>query len=105
MLRYLLAMALLAGVPSTAMADPWKDESGHGRYGRGDHKVEWYDGRCKHERKWERGGGYKEEVKCRGPGRYAPRVYYERPTIYYAPPPAVVYPAPVPGITVVIPFD
>jgi hypothetical protein len=99
-----LALATLAGA-TIASADPWKDESGNGRWrggyerddgypgrgygygrehrfdrdefpGRGygyyggrreqrAYKEEYYDGRCKVERKWERNGGYKEERKCR----------------------------------------
>jgi hypothetical protein len=78
-------LCLALAVPiATAGADPWKDESGHGRdrgYSRhydrddddrgrgrrgGERKVEYDDGRCKVERKWGRGGEYKEERKCRG---------------------------------------
>jgi hypothetical protein len=76
---------VLASSFGAAGADPWKDESGHGR-GRGEwsrhwdrarhwdrdryeareRKVEYDDGRCKVERKWGKGGEYKEERKCRG---------------------------------------
>ena len=85
---------ILVGWAGSASADPWKDESGHGRW-RGGYergydgprrgygyerprrerrafKEEYDDGRCKVERKWERNGGYKEERKCRG-GRRSPR--------------------------------
>ncbi|MFE0758961.1 hypothetical protein ACFW16_33695 [Inquilinus sp. NPDC058860] len=104
-LKYAVAAALLLA-PAAAMADPWKDESGHGWGWRGgDYKQEWRDGRCKYERKWD-DGEYKEEVKCDGPRRYRPRVYYERPPAYdYERPPVVVAPTPPPGITVTIPFD
>ncbi|WP_225771723.1 hypothetical protein [Inquilinus sp. Marseille-Q2685] len=102
-LEYAVAAALLLA-PAAAMADPWKDESGHGWRG-GDYKQEWRDGRCKYERKWD-DGEYKEEVKCDGPRRYRPRGYYERPpAYYYERPPVVVAPTPPPGITVTIPFD
>jgi hypothetical protein len=60
-------------------ADPWKDESGKGRWGGGgdrghyrsynydrEYKQEYYRGGCKIERKWEKDGGYKEETKCKG---------------------------------------
>jgi hypothetical protein len=69
-----LGAALLAG---PALADPWKDESGKGRWG-GDrrydrsynydreYKQEYRQANCKIERKWERDGGYKEETKCKG---------------------------------------
>jgi hypothetical protein len=85
----------LGGWVSPAAADPDKDESGKGRWrdgyersydspGRGygygyerprrerrAFKEEYDDGRCKYERKLEKSGEYKEEVKCRGgrPGR------------------------------------
>jgi hypothetical protein len=81
---------VLVGWAGGASADPDKDESGKGRwhggyersyhgpgrgYGYGDlrprrerraFKEEYDDGRCKVERKLERSGAYKEEVKCRG---------------------------------------
>ena len=57
---------------SPALADPWKDESGKGRWGGGDrgyygrsyneareYKQEYRQGNCKIERKWERDGGNK----------------------------------------------
>jgi hypothetical protein len=31
-----------------------------------EYKQEFRQGNCKIERKWERDGGYKEEVKCKG---------------------------------------
>ncbi|XSC46657.1 hypothetical protein ACF1BQ_013365 [Bradyrhizobium sp. RDT10] len=71
-----VCVMLMAG---PALADPWKDESGKGRWGsdrdRGyhrsynydrDYKQEFYRGPCKIERKWERNGEYKEETKCKG---------------------------------------
>jgi hypothetical protein len=108
MLSFAVAAVLLL-MPAVAMADPWKDESGHGWGWRdGDYKQEWRDGHCKYERKWD-DGEYKEETKCDGPPRRhrsRPRVYYERPpAYYYEPPPVVVAPTPPPGITVTIPFD
>ena len=72
----IVALSLLLASPiGIANADPWKDESGHGRYSRHwgrDHKVEYDDGHCKVERKWGKHGEYKEERKCRGgpPGFY-----------------------------------
>ncbi len=80
----------LAGWSGMAAADPDKDESGKGRwrggyergyvyqgqgYGYGYErpqrerrafKQEYDDGNCKYERKLEKSGEYKEEVKCRG---------------------------------------
>src|SRR5688572_3875263 len=80
-------LLVLAAPLGVANADPWKDESGHGRGDRGwsrhydrddddrggrrhrenrERKVEYDDGRCKVERKWSKNGEYKEERKCRG---------------------------------------
>nr|WP_240531474.1 hypothetical protein [Variovorax boronicumulans] len=80
------------------MADPHKDESGHGR-GKGwhkdrEHKEEYWDGRCKVERKWDKDGEYKEERKCKGKQA---RVRNDAP--YYAEP-QPVYVAPRPGVIV-----
>jgi hypothetical protein len=98
----LTVLAALAAVAmgATAHADPGKDESGKnrwrgssyerddrprgyddGRAYRGDRrerrafKQEYDDGTCKYERKLEKSGEYKEEVKCR-PGRQAPSAAY-----------------------------
>jgi hypothetical protein len=101
------AALILVGWTGNASADPDKDESGNGRWrggyernydypGRGAgyerprrerraFKQEYDDGRCKYERKLERSGEYKEEVKCRG-GR-APR----RATYGYQPYPSYGY--------------
>ncbi|WP_419670717.1 hypothetical protein [Bordetella petrii] len=84
--------ALLA---PAAMADPWKDESGHGdryyggHYHGGDHKEEYWDGHCKVERKWKGNGDYKEERKCKAPRYHQPVVVPGYP----------VYPA-EPGIVI-----
>lgn len=68
----IVVSGLLAG---TALADPWKDESGKHRwkhhpvdaYAENDreYKEEFWVGNCKIERKWERDGDYKEERKCK----------------------------------------
>jgi hypothetical protein len=80
-MRYaFLVLGALTVLSAPAFADPWKDESGKGRwgyYGRGDYgrsaynesreyKQEFRQGNCKIERKWERNGEYKEETKCKG---------------------------------------
>jgi hypothetical protein len=83
LLRWTAALSLiLIGWAGSASADPNKDESGKGRergysYERGygydqprrrasrEFKEEYDDGRCKVERKLEKSGEYKEEVKCR----------------------------------------
>jgi hypothetical protein len=70
----LTAVTLFA---TSAAADPWKDESGNGErrgyygdppahYYAREYKDEFRSGGCKVERKWERNGGYREEVKCDG---------------------------------------
>lgn len=51
-------LALAVATPSAA--DPWKDESGHGRGGYG---YEYKDGNCKYEYK-AGPDGIKEERKC-----------------------------------------
>ena len=95
-IRALLLPTLLIALPLTALADPWKDESGHGK-GRGhdrrEYKQEYWDGNCKVERKLEKNGEYKEERKCKGP-RHG---YYEQAPVYVpAAPPVIVEP----GVTI-----
>jgi hypothetical protein len=76
-MRYVLSIVAVALISGPALADPWKDESGKGRWGydRGgyraynyhrEYKQEFYRGPCKIERKWGRNGEYKEETKCKG---------------------------------------
>jgi hypothetical protein len=89
----LFAAAILLA-PWAAAADPYKDESGHGKrkHGHREYKEEYWEGNCKVERKWEKSGEYKEERKCKGPTHYG-----HAPA--YAPAPVYV-PAPEPGITI-----
>jgi len=87
-----LAFVALTGASFSASADPWKDESGHNRWRsriersdddlgrryareRRAFKEEYDDSRCKYERKLEKSGEYKEEVKCRGGRRAASPAY------------------------------
>ena len=88
-LRSFALIALLAGPMVCASADPYKDESGHGkgRHGHKAYKEEYWDGQCKVERKWEKNGGYKEERKCKG--RQAHRHDYDEPR-YVSPQPGVI---------------
>jgi len=77
-MRYgLIAICAATMLGGPVLADPWKDESGKGRWGhegRGyraynmdrEYKQEYRQGNCKIERKWERNGEYKEERKCKG---------------------------------------
>ncbi|MGR4871080.1 hypothetical protein ACIPRI_19710 [Variovorax sp. LARHSF232] len=86
----LLAAAFLF-TPLVAAADPYKDESGHGKrkHGHREYKEEYWDGNCKVERKWEKGGEYKEERKCKGGhAHYGPAPAYV-PAPVYVPAPAV----------------
>lgn len=71
-IRTFVLPAVLLSLPLAVAADPWKDESGHGKgrkHERREHKEEYWDGNCKVERKWEKNGDYKEERKCKGPRR------------------------------------
>ena len=91
---YAWAALILSGTLSmgSAIADPDKDESGHGRQHHRPIKEKYDDGHCKVERKWERNGEYKEERKCRGGGRYYP-----------ASAPVEPYPQEEPGIVISVP--
>ena len=94
--RLLLLPSLLLTLPLTVLADPWKDESGHGK-GRGhdrrEYKEEYWDGNCKVERKFKKNGEYKEKRKCKAP-RHG---YHEAAPVYVpAPPPIIVEP----GVTI-----
>lgn len=95
MLRVMMVLAGFA-LAFPAVADPWKDESGHGRGG-GEWKQEYRDGNCKVERKLERSGEYKEEIKCDGPA-WA-RGYLAPPVIISGrrPPPVASLPPMPPG--------
>lgn len=92
-----LTVALFVAVSGAgvAAADPWKDESGHGRWiERYEHdrdregffnrlrhhdqhayREEYWEGGCKIERKWDE-DGYEEEVKCKR-GARPPAYYYD----------------------------
>ena len=99
-----LISASVAAIPLAASADPWKDESGHGKrhkhgHDRGEYKEEYWDGSCKVERKFERNGEYKEERKCKPPrhSHRGPRhEHYEPAPVYVPAPPVVVEP----GVTI-----
>lgn len=86
-LYFLLLSICLTSLSSGALADPWKDESGHGKrhkHGR-EYKEEYWDGNCKVERKFGKNGEYKEERKCKGP-HYG----HAHPAPVYVPAPAPV---------------
>lgn len=110
--RTALALTALLGASAPALADPWKDESGHGRRGGwedrdradrdggrwrdgrdGEERYTYDDGECRVEVRRERNGEVREERRCRGPARYGqgspPPPYYGAypPPQGYAPPP------------------
>ena len=84
--RAALPVLIGMGFTGQALADPDKDESGHGRKGSREYKEEYWDGNCKVERKWEKNGDYKEERKCEGRDRHRGRPVVVQPA------PVVVYP-------------
>lgn len=94
LLRPLALIAFFAAAISPAVADPHKDESGHGRgkgrHGGHEYKEEYRDGPCKVERKWEKDGEYKEKRKCKSQTARAPRYEYEEAPVYHRPPPGVI---------------
>lgn len=97
-LSALFALSAGLALPVAALADPDKDESGHGkhRHGRAEYKHEYWDGNCKVEIK-QKNGEYKEERKCRPGYVYAPAPVVVVPQPVYVPAPAVVV---EPGITI-----
>ena len=83
----ILLQAFLIALPMLSHADPWKDESGHGKrrgHDRREYKEDYWDGHCKVERKVKKNGDYKEERKCDGPQHG-----YREPSPVYAPAPSV----------------
>jgi len=100
---YTLLPALLLCVHAGAAADPWKDESGHGRKERREYrefKEEYWDGNCKVKREFKKDGEYKEKRECKPYRREARehRHRYAEPAGVYLPrPPAVIV---EPGIVV-----
>src|SRR5687768_2356187 len=107
MKRIILTVITAFGLAGTATADPWKDESGHGRRSRYEYK--WDRKGDKDELKFEhrgetpwfeRGSGYRDGHFKHGKGWHsgygnyhylAPPVYYPPPPAYYPPPPPVYY--------------
>lgn len=86
--RKALLPVILLALPLAALADPWKDESRHGRgrgHGAHEYKEKYWDGHCKVERKLKKNGDYKEKRKCKA----APAVHYQ-PVPVYAPPPPLI---------------
>ena len=91
--KFLAAICLplvLCTAPLTSWAgDDHDDHHHHRHYKQKRHhhherKEEFWDGRCKVERKWKNNGEYKEKRKCR-----------DRPVVYHAPQPVYVQPQPM----------
>lgn len=86
------AHALLLGAllvsPFAVSADPWKDESGHGKRHHREYKEEYWDGPCKVKREYKN-GKYKEKRECERPrhSQYRDRSAYDYdvPDIVIAP--------------------
>ena len=101
-----LATVLAIGATSPTVADPWKDESGHGRGDTyiiqpGYHAFQGPWGPpapavapCRVERRWEPSGAYREEIDC-----YGHRPAYQQGWTVLPPAPAA------PSLTIVIPID
>ncbi|AEG92229.1 conserved hypothetical protein [Ramlibacter tataouinensis TTB310] len=107
MIRVSTILFALATLPFAAIADPDKDESGHGKYrhGRSEFKHEYRDGNCKVEIKQKKNGDYKEERKCKGHQHvHAPAPVYVVPQPVVVAPQPVYVPAPAvvvePGVTI-----
>ena len=83
----LLLGALLA-LPLAVSADPWKDESGHGRRHHDEYKEEYWDGPCKVKREYKN-GKYKEKRECE---RSRHSHYHDRPVYDYGIPEIVIEP-------------
>lgn len=80
-------LLLLLALPLVCMADPGKDESGHGKrrgHDRKEYKEKYWDGNCEVERKVGKHGDYKEERKCRGHqhGEYRQAPVYQHEPVY-----------------------
>jgi hypothetical protein len=84
MIRQVAAAVLAIGIAGPVSADPWKDESGKGRWRGGGYDQRMYGGDwdrprdrkmkyrtadgCEVERKWKR-GEYEHKVKCKNRGQ------------------------------------
>lgn len=89
------AAVLLLGAPLAASADPWKDESGHGKHG--EYWTPGYAyGPCKVKREWKKDGEYEEEVECEDD---------EHPAYYAQPQVVVPIPVPPPSVNIIVPID
>ena len=103
-----LPLILCAGPLSSWAGDDHDDDDDH-RYRHHHHrhyqqhrhrhherKEEFWDGRCKVERKWKKNGEYKEKRKCQDHP-----VSYHQPRPMYAPPqPVYVAPRPPEGLLI-----
>ncbi len=79
-LRQLFMIGAMLVVPFSAVADSWKDESGHRHRYKQEYKHEYWEGYCKVKREYKN-GEYKEKRKCKEPDRYTRHRYDDR---YYS---------------------
>ena len=100
----LLLPSVLLTCSFPAVADPGKDESGRGngrlfegRDHQKQYKEEYWDGRCKVERKLHKSGEYKEERKCKAPEYSYPHAYPHSGAVYV---PAYPVPDTQPGVSI-----
>ena len=56
-------MVFCIGIVTPVLADDWKEQSGKGRWWRGDFKEDSWDGPCQVKTESKR-DEFKEEVKC-----------------------------------------
>lgn len=86
---------------SPALADPHRDEGGHGyhrHYNGSKHKQSYWDGHCWVEQKWGKHGRYQEKRKCPPPrhATYARPVHpapavQPSPRVIIQPPPILIW--------------
>jgi len=88
--RVLLWGALLA-LPFAVNADPWKDESGHGKRHHREYKEEYWDGPCKVKREYKN-GKYKEKRECERPRHSRHGHHHDRHAHDYDVPEIVIAP-------------
>ncbi|PLC55020.1 hypothetical protein CR155_06095 [Pollutimonas nitritireducens] len=73
-------------MPFAVNADPWKDESGHGRRDSREYKEEYWEGNCKIKREFKKDGEYEEKRKCEAPRHRQ----YDRAPVYRSGAPAII---------------
>lgn len=94
-----LAVLALAGASASVLADPDRDERGHGPRGHhgGEYKESYWEGDCLVERRWKKNGKYAETRRCEAPRRYSgyPPPVYPATGVVVQPPAVVIQPPPI----------